>query len=499
MRQQSNAFAAEKRCGVQEEKLRQLGRIEKIKNDELRAWKEKYIGETQQQYNNCLSIVGEAHAAAARENELERKAEQQRIKNHRLAKKRGKDALAILRQNKTGTKSKTLPAIPVRKQTTATIATQVTDSLDRAFQSNHRKTTDDQEWPPNRHVYATALEADNIENLSCSSDSLFLLEPQEKHHASVPFIDLAKSETEIVNISSESLTSSLEIITKGSRLSKTLPLACSKTSRPSGNGENSNKNSAHYSPSDYVAADTSSETTLTSNNPTQTEPNTLPFTQVSDLINKRKMSKVTLEVDNEPTAIVIDDTPPPPIIVATNTERPSKSCLRPSSSNILHTPHTVLAKPKVIPIADTKHSTVTRNFLRKTNSPAPRKHSQPLKTPLKSKTKSVTPIPTNKEYIPLFVKPTTSSRLFVEGHAIAPPQTQSQVWPRPTSSVTIPDQTEQKVKFYDHANRFAKEYDPPENVIHKEQKDDAQPNAMTAALEEIQLDAERNERNEQLK
>lgn len=497
MRQQSNAFAAEKRRNVQEEKLRQLARIEQIKNDELLAWKQKYIGETQQQYNNCLSTVGEAHAAAARENELERQAEQQRIKNHRLATKRGKDALAVLRQKKTDAKTKRLPAVAVKKPTTATIATQVTDSLDRAFQSNQRKATDGQEIPSNRHVNANVLVGENIESLSSSSDTLFLLEPQEKQHASVPYIDLAKSENEIVNISSESLSSSLEIITKGSRLSKTLPLACSKTLRPTGNVVNS----AQYSPSDYVAADISHA----SNDPTatQTEPNTGPFTQISDLVNKRKLSKVTLQVDNdsgnEPTAILIDDVTPPPIIVETDTERPSKSCLRHSSSNILHKPPTVLAKPKVTSPKNIKHTTVTRNFLKKTNSPAPRKHSQPLKPHLKSNAKTVKPIPTNKEYIPLFVKPTTSSRLYVEGHAIAPPQTQSKVWPKPTSSATVPDPPEQKVTFYDHANRFAKEYDRPENVIHKEQKDDAQPNAMTAALEEIQLDAERNERNEQLK
>lgn len=506
VRQQSNAFAAEKRRNVQEENKRQLARIEQIKNDELRAWKEKYIGETQHQLDNCLLKVGEAHAAALKENELERKAQEQRIKNHRLATKRGKEALAILRQNTTDAKRKIVPAASVKKATNATIATQVTDSLDRIFHSNQQKATEGQERLPNRHVYANVLEEDNIVDLSSSSDTQFFLEPQEKPHASDPYVDLAKSETEIVNISSESLSSSLEIIAKGSRLSKTLPLACSKTSRPTGNAVNSKKNSAHYSPSKYVAADTSSETALPSNGPTvtQTEPNTLPLTQVSDLINRRKISKVTLQVDNDfnnkPTGILPENITPPPIIVQ-GAERPSRSCLRPSSSNILHKPLALLAKPKVAPSTNAKHSTVTRNFLKKTNSPAPRKHTQPIKTHLKTKTKSVNPIPTNKEYIPLFVKPTTSSRLFVEGHAINPPQIQSNVWPKPTSSATItePEPSEEKVTFYDHANRFAKEYDPPENVMHKELKDDAQPNAMTAALEEMQLDAERNERNEQLK
>lgn len=494
VRQQSNAFAAEKRRNVQHEKLRQLARIEQIKNDELRAWKAKYIGETEQQYSNCLSNVGEAHAAAARENALERKAQEQRIKNHRMATQRGKDALAILRQkNTTSGKKKVVPSVAVKKPKTVTIATQVTDSL------NQRSTSEAQDRPSNQHVYANVLLEDNIEDLSSSSDSLCLLEPQEKQHSCVPYMDLAKSQTEILNISSDTLSSSLEIITKGSRLSKTLPLTCSKTSKPPTGTANLNKNSAHYSPSNYATADTSSETTLR-DDPSEriTEPNTMPFTQISDLINKRKTTGIA--IDNEPTApIVVEKTPPPLIIVEKDTDRPSKSCLRPSSSNVAHKPQ---AKPKEPPAKSPKLSTVTRNFLKKTNSPAPRKHTQPLKTHLKTKTKSVNPTtPTNKEYVPLFVKPTTSSRLFVEGHAIARPQTESKVWPKPTSSAHIPapEPSEPKVTFYDHANRFSKEYDPPENVIHKEQKDGTQPNAMTAALEEVQLEAVRQERNEQLK
>lgn len=121
---------------VSEERKRQIDRIDQIKEDEVRAWKEKHLGKMDDLLEECVGKVGEAHAAAKNEIELEKKRLEQQTANRRLAAKRGREALAKLEMDKQ--KQKKVPRKPIvaakrpvsgKQGSHVHVATQVGDSI----------------------------------------------------------------------------------------------------------------------------------------------------------------------------------------------------------------------------------------------------------------------------------------------------------------------------------------------------------------------------------
>lgn len=78
---------------VKREKHQQLRKIEEIKEKELLSWKEQHVNATMADYYYCLSNVGDAHAAAERENEETAHLEAQQRENRKIAVMRGRKAL----------------------------------------------------------------------------------------------------------------------------------------------------------------------------------------------------------------------------------------------------------------------------------------------------------------------------------------------------------------------------------------------------------------------
>lgn len=78
---------------MKREKHQQLRKIEEIKEKELLSWREQHVNATMADYYYCLSNVGDAHAAAERENEETQHLEAQQRENRKIAAIRGRKAL----------------------------------------------------------------------------------------------------------------------------------------------------------------------------------------------------------------------------------------------------------------------------------------------------------------------------------------------------------------------------------------------------------------------
>lgn len=95
VREQSKTLASTVRQRVDDEQRRQIAVIDRIKAEELRAWKAKHgLRSPQQRSEGSATRVGEAHAAAERENAAEVETRKRREQQQRTAAKRGREALA---------------------------------------------------------------------------------------------------------------------------------------------------------------------------------------------------------------------------------------------------------------------------------------------------------------------------------------------------------------------------------------------------------------------
>lgn len=462
--------------------------------------------------------------------------QEQHNKNRKLAEKRGREALLKIKQRNEKKKCMT------KSKKAVTVATQVSSPIAITIQNKKRQ-------EPNIHVGVEELN----ESMSESTTSIIIPYSQRIHEQNNQNYNLNNKSYSNIDHSTESLSSSIEIITKGSSLSKTLPLAISKeifvnpeTAASSGNNINniliqtqSARTTAEngYNPLDFIA-----ETSSESNSIQDPVSNSPVFTKVSDLINKRRMSRTenyarsiepgthpandnihkTLEENKKSSPrknsqqstqkytqqfIQKSVTSQPP---ATSPQKSSgssfntvsipsksttnvqlKSCLRSSSSLIAKKPASAKTKPKTPLKGITKITTPKRKLIRSLKTKSPAKMSV-VNSPSLSK----------KQFVPIFVKPTSSTKLFVEGQSIQ--NKMHSVWPIPKESAASSQHAstslnDQRVQFYDHTNRFSKEYIQPENIVQRISSTDDQPTAMTAAREEIQLDAERAKQLEELK
>lgn len=436
-------IAAELRKKVEDEKQHQLHRIQQIKVNELKSWNERNAKKCHEEYRKCLSHVGDAHLAAKKENELSKQLKEQQIKNRKLATKRGNEALQKLRstQKHSATKSVT----PNKENATATVATQVNDSINSNDSPQQLATVGNPNGtlksPPKtlpKHV--------DIAYLSLSSsdeDEMFV-----ENHQFRPTV------SSVVNISSEdSLSSGLEEAIKSSKYTTNIGnVLFDKSSKmPSFSGA--------YNPDDFTA-DTSSKS--------YSIVNSVPFTTASDFINKYRnvSNERTVVTSHRPTVEltttkpVIETVPPIP----KPSTAPIKSCLRQSSSaNVL---------PKSSKVSTTTVAPKPKPKIIKKNLPS-------------SSTKTSNPLVLPKsQYVPMFNKP-SSTKLSIEGQSIG----QSVPSSATTNPIIPVSQKSSKVQFYDHINRFSKEYEAPSDIVQRIESSHDQPTAMEAAKLEEQFEA----------
>ncbi|XP_058824040.1 uncharacterized protein LOC131684844 [Topomyia yanbarensis] len=96
VRQQSKELAAKVRKNFQTAKTKQLACVQKVKQDELNNWKRKHIAQLQADYQTCLEDVGEAHKAAEAAEQCELWFQERKAAQQAAALMRGKQAEAKL-------------------------------------------------------------------------------------------------------------------------------------------------------------------------------------------------------------------------------------------------------------------------------------------------------------------------------------------------------------------------------------------------------------------
>lgn len=394
VRQQSKDIASQLRTRVAEERKRQIDRIDQIKADEVRAWKEKYLGIMDEKLEECYGKVGDAHAAAKAEIEMEKKRLELQKINRRLAAQRGREAMAKLesdkqKQAKPARKPPVTGKRPVsRKSDPVTVATQVGESL------NEMEIVKD----TNKLIRSHSMQ----------------------------------------NISSDTLSSSIEVAIQSLRLAKSQP----------------------DSVLPIADANHIDEVPLPGSALNKTNYQDAQITLATNLISKRRQTNSTIgTLLGMPDPAIPNDVP----------HTPSNYANRNASSNIQpqnEFPKDIqptLPRPSQPPIANRK--SIAANPKPRTLSPS--KQSTNIPTNLSKTTSSELPArpPT---YVPMFTKP-SSTQLLVQGHSIGPgvaairhPTNASQM---PTIAESTVESAAPKVQYYDHANRFSKEYEPDERLI----------------------------------
>lgn len=398
---------------VEESKARELNCLRRQQAQKLRAG-----------YESCLFQVGDAHIAAARENEFAKKLKQQKVRNDILAKRRGREAMQRAKQTRKGSPKKN-----VRHPRSKSVSIQV-DNLKKDVSNSLPSTS--------KHINVSSPI-----DLSSSQN-----EEKEENDGNRKQSQIAESHMEYVNISSESLSSSLELIATDSKLSKVLPLAYEKTSSSENSNpkttmkedKNQQKVGTVYNPDNFKANDTS-ENSLSNEGE-------LPFTQVSDFLNKRRLAQNNAIISREPEV--------------------TKTLNREPSIELISKSEEIKEDNKTA-----KSVSPAKKISSQNQSRSPIKKNRPQSLGAKKKL-------TKPTYVPMFYRPSTS--------AISSS--------KPTKSSIKDD--EQKVQFYDHANRYSKEYEPSADLIKKISPKSNERNATEAAREEIKFEELRLERAKEL-
>lgn len=257
---------------------------------------------------------------------------------------------------------------------------------------------------------------------------------------------LSQTVTEFVEISSDDdeLSSSMEIHATAAKVSNTLPLVYTNQPNPYTLATDNLPPTESSSSSCAIVSQTNDGTAATYNpqqfavndsadcvieQPEQSCERELPFTQISQFLSsRRKESTVTSDVRMTDGSVggssLLKPPPPPPVVKPVN-----------------HRPTTHVRQ------------VVSRS------KPMPPRRTSPVK-------------PNARQYVPLFGQAATIK---------------STITADSSANILRPEST-QRVKFYDHANRFAKEYRPAPNIVQRIERD---PNAATAAdvaVEETKFD-----------
>lgn len=134
VRQQSKEIASQMRENVRYEEKRQLDKVNEVKRNEMLNWRQKQIGQKDKDFKSCLEQVGEAHLAAERENMAQRRFEEQKEKNRKLALKRGKLAAQKIKGELKLNKCKPIK-VPEKRVNIKPMATEAEDDSDSSISS----------------------------------------------------------------------------------------------------------------------------------------------------------------------------------------------------------------------------------------------------------------------------------------------------------------------------------------------------------------------------
>ena len=268
----------------------------------------------------------------------------------------------------------------------------------------------------------------------------------------------------ILNISSDShSSSSIEVPKTNRNVTKSLPLAYSREVISMDDDIISISSSLlsltpdDEQPPQYNAMNYEAETSVESN---------APFTQVSDLLKQLKRNEYSQGKN-----IRQADTPREDKDVRNET-------IAKNNTEIIDKVAASSRHSTTIPTSPPKPSTTTKPPQKTPTKPKVVRHKSKSTTHLK-------PIPKKHNFIPQFSK-VSSSKL-------------PSVATTDPTSLAKPVETQSKVQFYDHSNRFSKEYEACDNIVQKEVPDPHQPNAMEAAIEESHKEAEHVAYQEELK
>lgn len=424
---------------MRDEKDRQVQVANATKQNELLNWQQRQMDKTSKDYKACLSKVGEAHLAAQTDAAKAKLIEQQKIKNRQLAIRRGK----VAAERELTMQEMAIKKMPSRadksKRKHVSVSTQVNDSV-------------------------------NSSNMSCSSSTSSL---SSSTSSALVDIDLGGNANGAAGVASNSRTMAEKL------QSKYLPKTVQKPTIASSDEESDleistilsaqNKNkkkSVSYDLSLIESDRNRNDMSLTDNydsasaRPKQpqkyidwnakdsfdtslTQPTEVPtITRVSDLLKKSRNNENNINLisaafpksslhkkggNTNEFVPMQQQKPPKPTII--NAKERAKS-----PQSILKKPKTVATSPKPQPKPILKQPQPTNKL---------------QKTPKKSAVKQTANIEKRQQtpfhFVPRFV-------------------TNKQT----TDEASAPSVQMQKVQFYDHANRFGKEYELHTHLVHRE-------------------------------
>lgn len=485
---------------VDDEKHRQADIIERIKAEEIRAWKLKHglrsPGE-QLPSGACpgpATCVGEAHAAAKREIAEEHRLRGRLEANRRAAMRRGREALARLdakrleqEQEKGAKRKRGAPAATTAATEQRTKGkAQQTAKVNTKVAKNASTQVGDSILEVN--VYNAARNAATIRfNSSCNS--------QESLDANddivcVPLQTTSKPAAADVHHLSDDLSSSLEIEAEARKLAQALPIV-SALRKPENTAPFATDVAAAASPVPAPVSPIRAASELIRNRRSQHKNNDQP---INWFVPSEEQSS---SVPVEPLRIADAWSAGLRTTAATTTDKPLPTTTKASTNHTKqatdsHAKHSTFTTERVVePLKQRNRSPNKRNAPAAVRRPSASPSKRAAGVPGAATVRKSTQPSAKQPYVPQFNKPTTSAeRQRLSGLQAATPDDQP----------PIPAETQQRVQYYDHANRFAKEYEVPTGaVVHAGTADAIGPNAMQAALAERRRDVQLAAQTEEMR
>lgn len=426
---------------MRDEKERQLQVANAIKQNEMLNWQQRQIEQTAKEYKVSLTKVGEAHLAAQAENARMKAIDEQKLKNRQLALRRGKIASEQLAKSKSLSNRGPANVEKVNKKQ-VTVATQVNDS-----------------------VNSSNISSSSSSSISSSTSSSLVDFSNGKSSRTLA----DRLQTEYLPKSSMQLSSDDELDTgiltaampkKKISVTYNVPLT---ESQDNGNADHT-KRKRDVTPTSILKGprklvdmngNDSSDASLL-------KPVDVPtITRVTDLLKKSHE---------------LDGIEPDPALPKSSLHRKSSIS---QQSLFSAPPKPIIVNKKVNDKAGSPQSILKRS---RAKSISPKPQPKPIlkkstmkiqKTPKKSSVKQLTAIEKRQQtpfhYVPRFV-------------------TDTQKQDAPTMAAPV---QRQRVQFYDHANRFGKEYEINSPFIQQHEQNTATLNAMDEAKKEVELEQKR--------
>lgn len=433
VREQWNEKASEVRDRVRKEKERQLLAANVIKNNELFIWRQQQMGKAKTDSDLHVELYGGAQLAAQQENVKAKQIEQQKEKNRKLALQREKQALTRLaaQKPKPGARKETTSTVvqePIKRS--VTVATQVNDSVNSSNLSSSSSISS------LSSLYTTILTDTSHDE---TRPTTFAEKLQSEHR---PKSAIKKGQKSLSRDNSDvELAALLSRTTYDTLIDNDLKRRKSAPNRKD--------------VLDVIDLTECNSEELVISRPVPT------ITKVSDLLKVTRASKNTGEADQTPRLKsslhkpsnkdeLPPKSPPKPIIIRPKAPEQNKS---PNPKPILKRHRVASTSPKLQP------KPILKKDVNKTQK-------TPKKPAVKQMAETEKP---RSHYVPRFTAST-----------------------KPNDRQAATSGVPKTVQFYDHPNRYAREYEVPTNIVQKD--DEAGANAQQNAMEETQKNTQLEQR-----